>query len=272
MAKDINIGGRLHSTATGNVVAGADEILVDVKGKKQSVINAETDAAIQAETERAITAENNRYTKAETYSKQEVNSLITTPNQEYVTVEDYASLPESGEADTIYRVANWDGSLATPAADITKYSEYAWDGTGYVFLSVKSQIGEVFDISEYHSGATYADLAAALGTNGANVPVGVMRGGMSVKFKQIVTPASYTAVKTEGLDSQPTGTEIVSDPDIDSGTYNASQLSAFSTLPESTGAGNAVTYWMEVAGDTTTYTSWVITMAHSSDNKYVKFF
>lgn len=43
---NINIGGRLHSTATGNVVAGANEILDDVKGKKQSVINQETDEAL----------------------------------------------------------------------------------------------------------------------------------------------------------------------------------------------------------------------------------
>ena len=39
MATDINIAGRLHSMATGNVVAGADEILDDAIGKKQSVIN-----------------------------------------------------------------------------------------------------------------------------------------------------------------------------------------------------------------------------------------
>ena len=44
--ENINIGGRLHSTATGNTVAGANEILDDSKGKKQSVINQETDAAL----------------------------------------------------------------------------------------------------------------------------------------------------------------------------------------------------------------------------------
>ena len=42
MAKDINIGGRLHSIATGNVIAGADEILDDNLGKKQTQINTET--------------------------------------------------------------------------------------------------------------------------------------------------------------------------------------------------------------------------------------
>lgn len=39
---NINIGGRLHSTATGNIVVGANEILDDSINKKQSEINAET--------------------------------------------------------------------------------------------------------------------------------------------------------------------------------------------------------------------------------------
>ena len=42
MAKDINVGGRLHSIATGNVIAGADEIFDDNLGKKQTQINTET--------------------------------------------------------------------------------------------------------------------------------------------------------------------------------------------------------------------------------------
>lgn len=39
---NINIGGRLHSTATGNTVVGANEILDDSINKKQNEINAET--------------------------------------------------------------------------------------------------------------------------------------------------------------------------------------------------------------------------------------
>ena len=45
-----------------------------------------------------------------------------------------------------------------------------------------------FDISAYHATggvlANYADLTAALGTNGANIPEGIRKGGMSVKFVQ----------------------------------------------------------------------------------------
>lgn len=200
----INVGGRLHSIATGNILAGADEILDDNIGKKQSEVNIDVDNALA-----------DRYTKGETYNKNQLNNLITTPNQEYVTVEDYASLPESGEANTIYRVSNWDGSLAIPATDITKYSEYAWNGSQYIFLCVKSQIGEVFDISAANSGTTYADLTEALGTNGTNVPVSVRKGGMSIKFIQtsdnkyvqyrlISNQFSTTVSDWQGVDDEPT--------------------------------------------------------------------
>ena len=258
MAQDIVIGGRLHSAATGNTVAGANEILDDAKGKKQNVINQEVDNEIgsdsaagtikgriknletavgsggsvderiaetkaeiigdaaadyntlgkvedkiQAEVSRSEGAEEtldaakankattlegygitDAYTKSETYNKTEVNGLVDTPHQNYVTVLTYAALIaiDPGSTDTIYRVSNYDGSV--PQVDVTKYSEYAWDGTQYVFLCVKSQIDEVFDISVYNNNATYADLAAALGTGGANVPQTLRRGGMSVKYVQ----------------------------------------------------------------------------------------
>ena len=48
----INIGGRLHSVATGNVVAGANEIYDDDEQKKQSQINAELIAGQTTQTTR----------------------------------------------------------------------------------------------------------------------------------------------------------------------------------------------------------------------------
>ena len=314
MAQDIVIGGRLHSAATGNTVARANEILDDAKGKKQNVINQEVDNEIgsdsaagtikgriknletavgsggsvderiaetkaeiigdaaadyntlgkvedkiqetkseilgdaasdyntlgkvedkiQAETSRAEAAEGaldnakankattlegygiiDAYTKNETYTKTEVNGLVDTPHQNYVTVLTYAALIaiDPGSTDTIYRVSNYDGSV--PQVDVTKYSEYAWDGTQYVFLCIKSQIDEVFDISVYNNNAKYADLEAALGTDGANVPQTLRRGGMSVKYIQSsdnkyvqyrlmsdtfnTTPANW-----QGVDDEPT--------------------------------------------------------------------
>lgn len=125
----INVGGRLHSIATGNVLAGADEILDDSKGKKQSEINIDVDNALV-----------DRYTKAETYNKNELNSLITTPNVQYITavateqttvVTDI--LPLVGAANTIYRVGKWNGTQYNNAV----HSEYAWDGNAYVLLDVK---------------------------------------------------------------------------------------------------------------------------------------
>jgi hypothetical protein len=87
-------------------------------------------------------------------------------------------LPATGATDTIYRVGKWDGS----AYNEEYYSDYAWDGSAYVQLNKKSIVGEVFDITEYKAGAKYADLAAALGNNGENVPQNVRKGGMSVKY------------------------------------------------------------------------------------------
>ena len=114
----------------------------------------------------------------------------------------------------------------------------------------------IFDISEYNSGAIYANLSAAL----AAVPQNKKQGGMTVKFIQ-VTQARYSVVKTENLETQPTGTLLSEAPYIDSGTYDENQLrTIFSTLPSDTGVENALTYYVAVTVDeTTTYTSWVIT-------------
>lgn len=88
-----------------------------------------------------ISAEgSNHYLKNETYSKNELNNLITTPEQKYVTVTATAQttdvtqvLPAMGSADTVYRVGNWNGTQFTEAV----YSEYAWNGNSYVFLDRK---------------------------------------------------------------------------------------------------------------------------------------
>ena len=95
---------------------------------------------------------------------------------------------------------------------------------------------------------------------------------MTVKFIQQI-PARYSVVKTENLETQPTGTLLSEAPYIDSGTYDESQLSTiFSILPSSTGKSHAVTYYVAVTVDeTTTYTSWVITKVQNSDNKYVQY-
>ena len=67
--------------------------------------------------------------------------------------------------------------------------EVFYDGTNYQSYNVAGGYGDgVFDISAYNltngQPTPYEDLRAALGTNGANVPEGVRKGGMSVKFIQ----------------------------------------------------------------------------------------
>ena len=118
-----------------------------------------------------------------------VRDNVDTPHQNYVTVEATSQttdvtdlLPAEGSADTIYRVSNWDGSQYTVAA----YSEYAWlsSANRYGFLCQKTPIDEVFDISKYHSGATYSNLADALTSNTGGVPQSLQKGGMSIKFVQ----------------------------------------------------------------------------------------
>lgn len=167
--KTWNVANRMHSQkdsdnpAVNHIITGADEIYDDAKGAKQSDINAQNDAALA-----------DRYTKGETYSKEQLDALITTPDVNYVTVATFADLPQTGEADTVYRVSFYDGTQV----DASKYALYAWNGATYQLLAVRSAVGEVFDVSEYNSGATYETLTAALNA----VPVSVRKGGMSIKF------------------------------------------------------------------------------------------
>lgn len=95
--------------------------------------------------ERIATEGAKHYLKSETYTKEEVNGMITTPDQGFVSVSADAQttaatdvLPATGEADTIYRVANWDGSQY----DTSVYSEYSWNTSTntYIKLSTK-QVG-----------------------------------------------------------------------------------------------------------------------------------
>ena len=191
----------IYNAAVGGHVTNSQQIIDENENKEQSQINAEVkqtlgqggsvdsriENAVNIEKTRAQEAEANRYTKNETYTKEEVHNLVTTPNQKYVSIIATAEttsvidvLPTIGSADTTYRIGNWDG---TQYNDST-FSEYAWNGSSYIKLSVKSQVGEVYDISINHADTKYTDLAAALGINGENIPKSLRKGGMSVKYVQ----------------------------------------------------------------------------------------
>lgn len=75
--------------------------------------------------------------------------------------------------------------------------------------------GGVFDITAYNNNTKYADLKAALGTNGTNVPQYLRMGGMSVKFVQssdnkyvqyrlMSDTWSITPSDWQGVDDEPT--------------------------------------------------------------------
>lgn len=96
----------------------------------------------------------NAYRKNETYTQQEVNNLVSTPIQDFITVSatnlttDVAALiaasvavADQERADALYRIGNWDGTQY----DATVYSEYAWDGASYVLLSVKHGSVDIAD-------------------------------------------------------------------------------------------------------------------------------
>ena len=73
--------------------------------------------------------------------------------------------------------------------DTNEIIEVFYDGTKYQAYNVAGSNGDgVFDISAYNltngQPTPYEDLAAALGTNGANVPESYRRGGMTVKYVQ----------------------------------------------------------------------------------------
>ena len=80
--------------------------------------------------------------------------------------------------------ANFGTSVVVPPNNIAVFK---YDGT-WTCEQVRVENGGVFDISAFNAVggtlATYTDLEAALGTNGANIPEGVRNGGMSIKFVQ----------------------------------------------------------------------------------------
>lgn len=197
------------SNAKSEIIGNATSAC-DTLGEAEALISAEKTRAQGVEATKADKATTLAgYGITDTYTKTEVNGLVSTPHQNYVTVQTYSALPASGSADTIYRVSNYDGSV--PEVNVTKYSEYAWNGSQYIFLCVKSQIDEVFDITVYNSNTKYANLTAAL----AAVPQDLQRGGMSIKYVQTSDNKyvqwrnmnqnwSITESDWQGVDDEPT--------------------------------------------------------------------
>lgn len=111
--------------------------------------------------------------------------------------------------------ANFGTSVTVPVGSICVFK---YNGT-WTCEQIMVENGGVFDISAFKAVggtlATYADLASALGTNGANVPEGVRKGGMSIKFVQspdnkyvqyrLMSDSFNTTVANwQGVDDEPT--------------------------------------------------------------------
>lgn len=125
MANTVKTPGELESIATGNKVVDVANVKDKTQGdKSQAQINAEINTALA-----------DRYTKAETYSKTQLDSMITTPDIEYKDYDTYAAmLAETDNPNgAIYRVANYNGTQAVT----NKYAEYSWDGTQYNLMAVR---------------------------------------------------------------------------------------------------------------------------------------
>lgn len=123
-------------------VSGARDIYDDEKEKSQEQINKDVDDTLGNHQEQLDNKYNKSevYKKDETYSKTQLNNLITTPEVNYVNVDatDQTTavtdvLPATGAANTIYKVGKWDGTQYNTG----KYTEYAWDGTSYIPLATR---------------------------------------------------------------------------------------------------------------------------------------
>lgn len=95
----INVGGRLHSIATGNVLAGANEIFDDEKNKKQSQINTETYSLVE-----------------------KINAKLNTLSPDQQAALDVAGKANNNEAKLGYYICDTEGNSATKVIpNITGY-------------------------------------------------------------------------------------------------------------------------------------------------------
>lgn len=119
MAK-IPIGGRLHSTATGNIVTGANEIFDDDKNKKQSIINQEIDNRLTTAEEAIAGIESGNFVN--------INAIATDANIAAV----FTRIGIIPAANTVYRVGSWKGD---DGYNVEYYTDYSYNN-GLVVLGV----------------------------------------------------------------------------------------------------------------------------------------
>lgn len=183
------IPAELEPAAVGGMVTDSKYVKDRVKNKTQEEVNADTEERVSTleesvgtggSVDERITVEKNRAEQAEgvldgkvATEKQRAEGVEGGLNTRLQTVEQLAEISVGGGDIGIGTAADFESDDPEDLAKVPTVGAMlggANDG--------------VYDISARHSGTKYADLAAALGTDGANVPVGVRKGGMSVKFVQ----------------------------------------------------------------------------------------
>ena len=154
------------------------------------------------------------------YTKTETDALLTAINNKladgclYRGMAEPTTNPPTPSTKVFY--------IATKAGTYTNFGNIAvtegitilkYDGNNWSKEQISYSDG-VFDISAYN-GTSYADLSAALGTNGANIPQNLRKGGMSVKFVQssdnkyvqyrlMSDTFNTTVANWQGVDNKPT--------------------------------------------------------------------
>ena len=205
-------------------IADLEERLSDVEGKIPSEASEDNRLADKeyvddsiSETADELTALINSkanaadvYTKSETYNKTELDSMITTPDVQYVSVTATAQttsvtdvLPATGTADTVYRVGSWDGTQY----DAASYSEYSWNGSAYVLLNVKNTgiaTGSDFDNPTAAQRELLTTVGAVLdgcdATPTAESVKPVQSGGVVEMYGGYIDNSEYVYVKTDNED------------------------------------------------------------------------
>lgn len=113
--------------------------------------------------------------------KERIETLETKESSMQTTLE---NITKTGEASAASNVTYNHNDSQLDATNV----QQAVDKVKALLDNKANKVDVVFDISAYHATggtlATYADLTAALGTNGKNIPQSLRKGGMSVKFVQ----------------------------------------------------------------------------------------
>lgn len=183
------IPAELEPAAVGGMVTDSKYVKDRVKNKTQEEVNADTEGRVSTleesvgtggSVDERIAVEKNRAEQAEgvldgkvATEKQRAEGVEGGLNTRLQTVEELAAISVGGGDIGIGTAADFESDDPEDMAKVPTVGAMlggANDG--------------VYDISARHNGTKYADLAAALGTNGANIPESLRKGGMSVKFVQ----------------------------------------------------------------------------------------